>query len=331
MIYSCDKLILFFIMLAIFTKSAITAPTPVSSLVHSSTLVTAGVYLFIRYNNLFNNSIFLHYVLLLSRFTMFMSGLIANFEINFKKVIALSTLRQLGFIIRILSIGYVELGFFHLIVHAFFKSIIFICAGEFIHINFNNQDIRVFGGIFYMSLLKSLFFIFAIINLCGFPFVSGFYSKDLILESFFSIKFNIVSLILLFFSTVFTIRYRIRLIYWILLFYKIFISLFNFGDDMIIFFRKLFLYFILIFLGNYCLLLLFNGFVYMILGSDKLIFLNLYLLGFYFYYLIFILDLTDIVLIGMFFRRIFYLNFVFKVPKIFFDFIYIYESGFECC
>ncbi|KAI4477770.1 hypothetical protein M0802_014667 [Mischocyttarus mexicanus] len=121
---------------------AIAAPTPVSSLVHSSTLVTAGVYLLIRYNFYLIYNFINELLLFISRITILISGLIANFEFDLKKIIALSTLSQLGLIIRILSIGIIDLSYFHLIIHALFKSLLFLCSGILIHQIVNNQDIR---------------------------------------------------------------------------------------------------------------------------------------------------------------------------------------------
>lgn len=91
---------------------------------------------------------------------MFISGLGANYEIDLKKIIALSTLRQLGLIIRILSLGFIKLAFFHLLTHALFKALLFLCAGIFIHRLINFQDIRVSGGINNQIILTLIFLIF---------------------------------------------------------------------------------------------------------------------------------------------------------------------------
>jgi len=157
------------------------APTPVSALVHSSTLVTAGVYLLIRFRSLIRNrfSFFLFYVSVL---TIFISGLGANFEFDLKKVIALSTLSQLGLIISILSIGCYKIAFFHLLTHAMFKALLFLCGGFVIHQYINIQDIRILGGLGLVRPTVCVIMNVANYSLCGFPFISGFYSKDLILE-----------------------------------------------------------------------------------------------------------------------------------------------------
>lgn len=162
--------------------AAIAAPTPVSSLVHSSTLVTAGVYLLIRFRNLIGVRVIL---LLISIWTIIMSGINANLEIDLKKIIALSTLRQLGVIIITISLGLIEIAFFHLLSHALFKSLLFLCAGVFIHGMGDIQDIRDLGGVRILTPVTSLYFFGCSISLCGFPFLSGFYSKDIILENYF--------------------------------------------------------------------------------------------------------------------------------------------------
>lgn len=194
--------------------AAIAAPTPVSALVHSSTLVTAGVYLLIRFNRLLLESLIGKVLLLISGLTIFMAGLGANFEFDLKKIIALSTLRQLGLIIRILAIGFYKLAFFHLLTHALFKALLFICAGAIIHNMKNSQDIRDMGGLtIYMPLTISCLNI-ANLALCGFPFLAGFYSKDIILETVLISQINLFSVFLFFFSTGLTVRYSFRLFYY---------------------------------------------------------------------------------------------------------------------
>lgn len=181
------------VLLAAITKSAqipfsswlpaaIAAPTPVSALVHSSTLVTAGVYLLIRFNLLFINFYFRIFLLLIGRLTIFISGLGANFESDLKKTIALSTLSQLGLIISILSLGFFKLAFFHLLTHALFKALLFLCAGSFIHNLINFQDVRFSGSLLKVIPLTSFCFNISRLALRGIPFLAGFYSKDLILE-----------------------------------------------------------------------------------------------------------------------------------------------------
>lgn len=194
--------------------AAIAAPTPVSALVHSSTLVTAGVYLLIRFNIVLSSSWIGNFLLLLSGLTIFISGLGANYEFDLKKIIALSTLSQLGLIIRILSIGYYKLAFFHLLTHALFKALLFICAGAIIH-NINNcQDIRLIGNLRTIIPLTSSCFNVANLALCGIPFLAGFYSKDLILEIVSLSYINFFSFFLYFFSTGLTVCYSFRLVYY---------------------------------------------------------------------------------------------------------------------
>jgi len=192
--------------------AAIAAPTPVSALVHSSTLVTAGVYLLIRFNFIMEINNFL---LFIGVITIFMSGLGANLEMDLKKIIALSTLSQLGLIIMILGAGYYELSFFHLMSHAMFKSLLFLCAGVFIHSMGDIQDIRLAGKMNLSLPVRSFYFVSSSIALCGFPFLTGFYSKDLILESYFILESNVIMYFLIFTSTIFTLSYSVRLIYYL--------------------------------------------------------------------------------------------------------------------
>nr|YP_010239080.1 NADH dehydrogenase subunit 5 [Sarcotachina subcylindrica]QTF74314.1 NADH dehydrogenase subunit 5 [Sarcotachina subcylindrica] len=213
------------VMLAAMTKSAqipfsswlpaaMAAPTPVSALVHSSTLVTAGVYLLIRFNVVLSNSWMGNFLLLLSGLTMFMAGVGANYEFDLKKIIALSTLSQLGLMMSILSMGFYKLAFFHLLTHALFKALLFMCAGAIIHNMNNSQDIRLMGSLSMMMPLTSSCFNVANLALCGMPFLAGFYSKDLILEMVSLSYMNMFSFFLYFFSTGLTVCYSFRLAYY---------------------------------------------------------------------------------------------------------------------
>nr|YP_010533958.1 NADH dehydrogenase subunit 5 [Condylostylus luteicoxa]UXX49972.1 NADH dehydrogenase subunit 5 [Condylostylus luteicoxa] len=213
------------VMLAAMTKSAqipfsswlpaaMAAPTPVSALVHSSTLVTAGVYLLIRFNILLVDTWAGQFLLVGSGLTMFMAGLGANFEFDLKKIIALSTLSQLGLMMSILSMGFYDLAFFHLLTHALFKALLFMCAGAIIH-NMNNfQDIRYMGGLSIHMPFTSSCFNVANFALCGMPFLAGFYSSDLILEVVSQSYINMFSFFLYFFSTGLTVCYSLRLAYY---------------------------------------------------------------------------------------------------------------------
>jgi len=126
----------------------------------------------------------------------------------------LSTLSQLGLIIRILAIGFPKLAFFHLLTHALFKALLFICAGAIIHNIKNSQDIRDIGSLRYFIPLTTSCINVANLALCGMPFLAGFYSKDLILEIVILTSTNIIIFFLYFFSTGLTVCYSFRLTYY---------------------------------------------------------------------------------------------------------------------
>nr|QXU57606.1 NADH dehydrogenase subunit 5 [Cherax quadricarinatus]QXU57619.1 NADH dehydrogenase subunit 5 [Cherax quadricarinatus] len=194
--------------------AAMAAPTPVSALVHSSTLVTAGVYILIRFSGALSGSCVQSVLLIVSCLTMFMAGLGANFEFDLKKIIALSTLSQLGVMVSILSLGFADLAFFHLLTHALFKALLFMCAGMVIHSVKECQDIRNMGSLVTCMPLTSVCMNLANLALCGMPFLAGFYSKDLILEVAFMSEVNIFSFFLYVLSTGLTVCYTFRLIYY---------------------------------------------------------------------------------------------------------------------
>nr|YP_010154745.1 NADH dehydrogenase subunit 5 [Thyreus decorus]QQX27980.1 NADH dehydrogenase subunit 5 [Thyreus decorus] len=213
---------LMLLMIMSFTKSAqipfsswlpaaMMAPTPISALVHSSTLVTAGIYLLIRISKYINFPMN-NYFLLISSLTMLISGFMANFENDFKKIIALSTLSQLGFMMSILLMNFSEMAFMHLIIHATFKSLMFLCAGSLIHDLNSSQDLQNYTSMFYIYPYKSFIMMFSNFCLCGFPFMAGFYSKDLIMEIMLNSMLNLMIFLNLIVGTIMTVSYSFRLL-----------------------------------------------------------------------------------------------------------------------
>nr|YP_009454605.1 NADH dehydrogenase subunit 5 [Caryanda elegans]AUG33627.1 NADH dehydrogenase subunit 5 [Caryanda elegans] len=236
------KLITMLIILAAMTKSAqipfsswlpaaMAAPTPVSALVHSSTLVTAGVYLLIRFSPMLNIYNLGWFLLMIGCMTMFMAGLGANFEFDLKKIIALSTLSQLGLMMSILAMGYPKLAFFHLLAHALFKALLFMWAGSVIHNLKDSQDIRFMGSI--VNFMPLLLFVLMVssLSLCGMPFLAGFYSKDLILEMVCLSWVNCLIFFFYFFSTGLTASYSFRLFYYSMSGDNNYYSSFSFDDS----------------------------------------------------------------------------------------------------
>nr|YP_009918404.1 NADH dehydrogenase subunit 5 [Caryopemon giganteus]QLX47629.1 NADH dehydrogenase subunit 5 [Caryopemon giganteus] len=238
-----------FVMLAALTKSAqipfsswlpaaMAAPTPVSSLVHSSTLVTAGVYLMIRFNVVMPPLVST-ILLFLGSLTMLMSGLGANFEYDLKKIIALSTLSQLGLMMSILALGSSTLAFFHLLTHALFKALLFMCAGNIIHMMSNCQDIRYMGSIINQMPLTSTFMNISNFSLCGLPFLSGFYSKDLIVESMSMNYLNLIIYLIFYLSIGLTVMYSFRLSYYSLTGTFNYLSLHSIKEDSVVMLKSM--------------------------------------------------------------------------------------------
>lgn len=192
--------------------AAMAAPTPVSSLVHSSTLVTAGVYLLFRFSHTFAFSTAKLIVLSLGALTILIAGLAALFEIDIKKIIALSTLSQLGVIILTLGIGAHLTGYFHMLSHAFFKALLFMTIGAIIHIANDYQDLRKTRILPSFSPLTLAFSLGANLRLCGLPFLRGFYSKDLCIELEVRNIFSLPLTLIFYLATGLTAAYTTRLI-----------------------------------------------------------------------------------------------------------------------
>lgn len=215
--------IIYIIVFCCFTRSAqvpfscwlpaaIAAPTPVSALVHSSTLVTAGVYVLIRFfSEVYIN---FNFFVILGLFTIVFSSFCANYEFDLKRIIALSTLRQLGLMVSSVFLNLIDYSYFHILTHAIFKSLLFLCSGIYIYNILDNQDIRFIGSLCnYIPLTTSCFNI-SNLSLCGIPFLSGFYSRDLIIESSFFITLNFYVFLLFYLSLGLTCCYTSRLIYY---------------------------------------------------------------------------------------------------------------------
>nr|AGS15341.1 NADH dehydrogenase subunit 5 [Cistopus chinensis] len=216
-------LCMLFIVIAGMTKSAqipfsswlpaaMAAPTPVSALVHSSTLVTAGVFLLIRfYDNLIQVECFCCFLLFISIMTTFMSGVCAIYEYDMKKIIALSTLSQLGVMMMSLAMKMPMLTLFHLYTHAMFKALLFLCGGNIIYCYNGSQDIRDISGVMYNLPFTSVIFNISNMALCGFPFLAGFYSKDLIMEILLSGNVNLLIGMIGLFGVCLTMLYSMRM------------------------------------------------------------------------------------------------------------------------
>nr|YP_010133479.1 NADH dehydrogenase subunit 5 [Chiropterargas boueti]AMX74073.1 NADH dehydrogenase subunit 5 [Chiropterargas boueti]AMX74086.1 NADH dehydrogenase subunit 5 [Chiropterargas boueti] len=214
----------FMLILAGMTKSAqipfsawlpmaMAAPTPVSSLVHSSTLVAAGVYLLIRLNMLFSINLYTNFLLYISLVTLFMSGIGAMVEMDLKSVVALSTLSQLSLMLLVLSVNLWELSYFHLLTHALFKATLFMCVGYILHDLSGIQDIRLMSLFYKKNPLVGVVYSISIITLFGMPFLSGYYSKDLILEYIY-MNGNLFMFLLMVLSVSSTCLYSMRMLYY---------------------------------------------------------------------------------------------------------------------
>jgi NADH-ubiquinone oxidoreductase chain 5 len=158
-------------------------PTPVSSLLHAATMVTAGVFLIIRCSPIFEFSVqILFLITIFGGITAFFSAIVSVFQYDIKKVIAYSTCSQLGYMFLSCGLSNYTIAIFHLFNHAFFKALLFLGAGSIIHALYDEQDMRRMGGLRNFIPFTYICMLIASLAITGFPFLTGFYSKDLLLE-----------------------------------------------------------------------------------------------------------------------------------------------------
>jgi len=162
---------------------AMEGPTPVSALIHAATMVTAGIFVLIRIAPILEKSIDILAILtFLGSLTAFFSAVIAIFQNDLKKVIAYSTCSQLGYMLYACGLSNYSVSLFHLMNHGFFKALLFLSSGVIIHALLDEQDMRRMGGLLKIMPFTYLMMFIGSISLMGFPFLTGFYSKDLLLE-----------------------------------------------------------------------------------------------------------------------------------------------------
>ena len=180
------------IILHTWLPDAMEGPTPVSALIHAATMVTAGVFLVTRCSPIFENSPFvLNIVVIIGAMTAFFAGTVGLTQNDLKKVIAYSTCSQLGYMIFACGVSNYNIGIFHLSNHAYFKALLFLSAGSVIHALADEQDMRKMGGLKRILPFTYSMFIIGSLSLMGFPFLTGFYSKDAILEVSFACHNNV--------------------------------------------------------------------------------------------------------------------------------------------
>lgn len=202
--------------LHVWLPMAMEGPTPVSALIHAATMVTAGVYLLMRSSPLieYSNTVLL-LCLWIGAITTVFSSLIGLFQQDIKKVIAYSTMSQLGMMVIAIGLSSYNIAIFHLVNHAFYKGLLFLGAGAVIHAVADNQDFRKYGGLKSFLPLTYSVMLIASLSLVAFPFMTGFYSKDLIIESAYG-QFCFSSIVVYFVSTIgamFTTLYSVKVLY----------------------------------------------------------------------------------------------------------------------
>ena len=204
--------------LHVWLPDAMEGPTPVSALLHAATMVTAGIFLVIRCSFLFDHiPVILTFCLIIGSFTAFFAATVGLFQNDIKRIIAFSTCSQLGYMLAACGSSQYNVALFHLFNHAFFKALLFLAAGSVIHALQDEQDIRKMGALVNFLPLTFTFFFIASFSLMGLPYLSGFFSKDLIIEQLLTLNhsthFFFVSLLLL--AAFCTAAYSFRLLYYV--------------------------------------------------------------------------------------------------------------------
>lgn len=193
-------------------------PTPVSSLLHAATMVTAGVFLLIRCSFIFEESNFVLFLLILfGSITALFSALVATYQYDIKKIIAYSTCSQLGYMFFSSGLSNYNITLFHLFNHAFFKALLFLGAGSIISSLLDEQDMRRMGSLIYKIPFTYLTILVGSLAILGFPFLTGFYSKDILLEATY-ISYSLDSLYIYTMGVLtafFTAMYSMKLIFFV--------------------------------------------------------------------------------------------------------------------
>ena len=217
-------LICFFLFIGCMAKSAqiglhmwlpdaMEGPTPVSALIHAATMVTAGVFLIIKCSFIFELSYsILIFINIIGLLTSLFGATVGLFQYDIKKIIAYSTCSQLGLMFCACGLSAYSLSLFHLINHAFFKALLFLCAGSIIHSLNDEQDIRKMGGLGFKLKLTYQSLLIGSLSLIGFPFLSGFYSKELILLLTFMDQNNWISFLLVLLTSIITVMYSLKIL-----------------------------------------------------------------------------------------------------------------------